>query len=930
MNRIFGTVACALFVLLSLTPPAFAQSAISGVVRDASGAVLPGVTVEASSPALIEKVRAATSDGEGRYSIVELRPGQYSVTFTLPGFRTYVRNGIDLPANFTATVDGELAVGAIEESIVVTGASPVVDVQGTQRSAVLSREVLDVVPTSRTYAAEGALVVGVKVSETNVGGARSASQQRLSVHGSNQTDTTIEVDGISMNAWGTTQPNHNEALYQEAVVQTGSLSAEVGGGGVRMNLIPREGGNRYSGAFFTSYTGDGMQGTNLTDDLIARGLSVGNEVTLLYDFNTSLGGPVRQDKLWFFASYRNIGNNMIVPQTFLPDGSPGIFDQKVQNVTGRLTWQASTRDRVSVYMDRAFKELDRELDTGVEPVLAAERRTPVLYYTGAVKWTSTVNSRMLLQAGWGSGVQNRNSLYQPGAKKDYGTTDWFASASRVDLNRGTTTIGRNSPEASTIDSFQTWMASATYTTGSHNAKVGLQWRYGLNATSGELNGDLIQRYRDGVPDSVVVYNTPRYLESAGFRMHADIGIYAQDTWRIGRLALNPGIRFSRLHASIEPGVHPGGRFVPPSTYEGFPDVMDWWDVGPRLGGAYDLFGDGRTALKASVNKYYQTLTNQYNRYNALSSQTDTRNWADLNRDDIAQDTEIGASNNNRFGLGPLRRPDENIQRPSNLEYTVALEREVLPRVSLSVAWIRRDSGEQERADNILVGPEDYAPFTVPNPLTGEPLTIYNLNRAKQGQSDIVDTTQTDRSLRSQTYDGYEISFTARPTEKLTMFGGWWTEKDISIACDGDDPNTFLYCDQSALPVPYRPSFKIAGAYQLPFETRVSTSFQSAAGNPLNVTWVPPPAIFPGGRTQSVTARLTAPGANYFDRVNQLDMSVSKNFSWRGARWTGSLDLFNVLNSNVVLNEITAYGSSLGQPTEILQPRLIRVSGQFKF
>jgi len=919
--------------LLAVVPSTVsAQSGLTGAVRDSSGALLPGVTVEASSPALIEKVRSAVSDGDGRYLIVDLRPGEYSITFTLAGFRTLVRSGINLPANFTATVDGEMAIGALEESITVTGDAPTVDTQTVQRTAVLPREVLDAIPTSRTYAAEGALAVGVKVNETNVGGARSASQQRLTVHGSAQTDTTIEVDGISMNAWGTTQPNHNEALYQEAVVQTGSLGAEVGGGGVRMNLIPREGGNRYSGASFFSYTGDSMQGTNLTQDLIDRGLEAGNEITLLYDVNMSLGGPIKQDKLWFFASYRNVGNNMRIPDTFMPDGSPGIFDQIVQNVTGRLTWQASPRNKVSAYMDRAFKALDKELSPGEDPVTSALRRTPVLYYTAAVKWTSTVSNRLLLQGGWGAGVQDRNSLYQPNIKQPWGTPAWYSNATRVDLNRGTTTVGRASPENATIDQFATWIGSATYTTGSHNAKVGFQWRYGTNMTSAELNADLIQRYRDGVPDSVVVYNSPRFESEGVFKIHADIGIYAQDTWNLGKLAISPGVRFYRMNGSIEDGVGPAGRFVPERHFTGIQDVMDWWDIGPRLGVAYDLFGDGRTALKGGISKYYQTMSNQYNRYNALTNQTDTRNWADQNRDNIAQESEIGPSNNNRFGIAPARRPDEDIQRPSNWEYMVGVDRELMARVSLSAAWIRRETGELERADNILVAPSDYTPFTVPNPLTGEPLTIYNLNRNKQGQSDIVDTTQTDRSLRSQTYNGFEVSLNARPMPGVTIFGGWWTDNDVSITCDGDDPNTYLYCDQSVVGMPYRHSFKLAGAYTMPYEVQISASFQSFAGNPLTVTWTPAASVFPlpAGRTQSVTVPLIPPGTEYLDRLNQLDMSFRKLFTVRGVQLNGSLDVFNIFNSNVVLNQNQAYGATLGMPTEILQPRLWRVSAQFRF
>ena len=302
----------------------------------------------------------------------------------------------------------------------------------------------------------------------------------------------------------------------------------------------------------------------------------------------------------------------------------------------------------------------------------------------------------------------------------------------------------------------------------------------------------------------------------------------------------------------------------------------------------------------------------------------------MNLDDIAQDNEIGPSNNNRFGIGPLRRPGEDIQRPSNLEYTIAFEREILPRTSVSAAWIKRETGELERPDNILISPSDYTPFTVPNPLSGEPLTIYNLNRAKQGQSDIVDTTQTDRSLRRQSYNGFEVSFNARPFTRATIFGGWWADKDINVACDGDDPNTYLYCDQGQLSMPYRQNFKFAGAYTLPYEVQVSASFQSHAGNPLSVNWTPPAGIFPGGRTQSVTVPLIAPGTEYLDRLNQLDVSFRKIFTIRGMQVNGALDVFNIFNSNVVLNQNQAYGSSLGMPTEILQPRLLRVSAQLRF
>src|SRR4051812_28695142 len=243
----------AALLLLVLSTVASAQSVISGQVRDTSGAVLPGVAVEASSPVLIEKVRSVVTDDQGRYSIVDLRPGTYKVVFSLTGFATFERNGLELPANFDATINVEMKVGALEETVTVSGASPIVDVQSSQKTINLQREVLDALPTSRTYAAEGSLAVGVKVVAQNVGGARIAAQQRLYIHGAAAADNTVAVDGMSMNSTysnGETQPNHNDAMTQEVTVQSSSPGAEVSGGGLFMNLVPREGGNSLSGSTF--------------------------------------------------------------------------------------------------------------------------------------------------------------------------------------------------------------------------------------------------------------------------------------------------------------------------------------------------------------------------------------------------------------------------------------------------------------------------------------------------------------------------------------------------------------------------------------------------------------------------------------------------------------------------------------------------------
>lgn len=949
MNKFACIVAMLIIATLCLMPRAAqAQSAISGLVTDTSGGILPGVTVEVASPVLIEQSRAVVTDGQGRYSVVDLRSGIYKITFSLPGFSTFVRDNIDLPSNFVATVNGELAVGALEESITVSGGAPLVDVTSTQKSAVLPRAVLDAVPTGRTYAAESALVPGVKVSESNVGGARSGSQQRLTVHGSVSADATIEVDGISMNSWGDVQPNHNEGFWQDVTVQTAALGAEVATGGVRVNLIPRDGGNIVSGSAFLGYAGQSLQSDNLTPELRELGVSSGDKVKLLFDASTTLGGPIRKDKLWFFGAFRDVGNRNIVANAFMPDGSPGIFDQTVQNITGRLTWQVSPKLRISAYNDRAFKTLNREFGALVEPSKAAGGRKPVLYYTGALKGTLPLTSRLMLEAGWGASVQSRNTgRYQPGVRQERGTSAWYATASRQDLVTGWRTVA-SAGESNTIEQMFTWIASATYVTGSHNMKVGTQWRYGVNSVVTESNADLIQRYRNGVPDSVQVRNSPLFVREGALKLNADTGLYAQDSWRYKRLTLNPGVRFYYLHESVDSGVAPAGRFVPGRQFAGIPELLNWKNLAPRFGAAYDVTGDSKTALKVSYSKYYASVTNQYSSYRPLSNQTDIRNWSDCAllagtstcnpaligvasyHDDIAQDNEIGPSGNSKFGLVPEKRKDPDLKRPFNREYNVGIEHQLTSSVSVSGAWFKRDGFDLARTDNLLIAPSDYAALEVANPLTNEPMTIYNLNRSKLGLSDVLDTNGTDRRLNRRGYSGFEATFNARLPKNAALFGGWWTDRDTVVACDGDDPNTVIYCDQSALDIPYRHNFKLSGSAPLPRNIILGTSVQSYAGEPLAVNWTVPANLFPGGRTQSVTVPLIAPGTKYLDRWTQVDLSLRKVFDRGIQRFEVALDMFNALNSNVVLAQNESFGVTLDRPSQILQPRLLRLTAQWKF
>ncbi|HMF98794.1 MAG TPA: carboxypeptidase-like regulatory domain-containing protein, partial [Vicinamibacterales bacterium] len=270
MRRIACGFVLVLAIVAAVPDAAFAQtSGIAGVVRDTSGAVMPGVTVEASSPALIEQVRTVTTDAQGQYKIVDLRPGTYTVTFTLPGFATVKREGIELPATFVASVSVELRVGALEETVTVSGASPVVDTQNVVRRQVITKDNIDAMPTSKNWSTIGVMTVGVSSNQNDVGGSAGEHQNQLKAHGGSFNDRIVQMDGI-MNAnmacnYSCTGVSTNDQSTQELSYEFGAISAEVAGGGVRVNIIPKDGGNRFSGSAFGNFANDKMQGNNVDD-----------------------------------------------------------------------------------------------------------------------------------------------------------------------------------------------------------------------------------------------------------------------------------------------------------------------------------------------------------------------------------------------------------------------------------------------------------------------------------------------------------------------------------------------------------------------------------------------------------------------------------------------------------------------------------------
>src|SRR5687768_13285261 len=592
--------------LLMLAPAiASAQSAISGIVRDTSGAVLPGVTVEATSNGLIAKTRSAGSSGQGRYSILDSRPGTYPVALTLTGLNTCRPHAPDLPSNLTITINSGLRVGSLEESITVTGDAPVVDVQSTQRTQVLNRDLLDSLPSARNYSGLAALMPGVRMSNTDVGGNQQMEQIYMTVNGSRQTDTTVQVDGLQMNSLmndGQVQAYFSDAANAEMTYQTSGIGADVSGGGVRINMIPKEGGNRISGSAFAGGTNGAWQSNNVGPELQARGLTVGEKVDHISDYNFAIGGPFKQDKLWYFTTFRRIATNELVANNFFKSGEQGMEDQWIYNALLRLTWQMTQKNKLTAYYDRYPKFKGHEMGALTDPETAAARRDwrHAIYYTGSVKYTSTITSRLLLEAGYSTNIEYLYIGYQPGIQKERGSSEWFSQIGKQETNSPGVAFNPGQPfqyanwngrvtPANGIDPKKYVIStSLSYVTGSHNIKGGFQWGFGSYVLEYDINGDLVQLYRNGAPSEVRIYNTP--VRSEEF-LNGDFGFYLQDSWTINRLTVNAGLRAERFKGQISDQEVAAGRFSPARSFSKVECMPCWLDWAPRFGMSYDLFGN---------------------------------------------------------------------------------------------------------------------------------------------------------------------------------------------------------------------------------------------------------------------------------------------------------------------------------------------------
>jgi hypothetical protein len=951
---VVGLIAFASVLIVPLA--ARAQGSIAGSVKDPSGAVLPGVTVEATSPALIEQMRTAVTDSNGNYRIVDLPPGAYAVSFTLTGFKTVRREGVIIQGIMTATVSPNMEVGTLEETITVTG-SPTVDVSNNTAQFVLDRDVLDSIPTPmRNTPARALLLPGTVVTPFVLG------QYSMSVHGSNTADMVIAIDGMRVNnLCGSGQYSGfymNDAAIEEVTFTTGAESAEMQNGGLRINSTPKDGGNTFSGTFFAYGAGSGMQGDNRTDAQKATIAQPG--IAYTWQVNPSFGGPIVKNKLWFYFTYKYEDFKNYVASSTFADGSPA-FRQSQGNYSAvtRLTYQASSRDKIRFYLDRQFNGEDYN-GFNTLPTTTPEASTDAFGrgWVPQIKWTQTTTNKLMLEAG----LSYYTQFYEQSCRPEVRPTD--LPRLEQSTNRLSVACGNTIPPYESQTNSYSGGASASYVTGSHAFKTGVTWQWGENSRTFSSNAQIntlvfnagllgapisatnpVPCFSLPCPIAVAVTNGPTTLTQ---RVNSDIGFFVQDTWTMNRLTLNLGGRFDHFNASVPAQSAPAGNWIQARNFAEIPNVPNWSDFSVRLAGAYDLFGNGKTALKANASQYIASAAAGFAQvFNPMNYSTQTRFWADLDGNksiyDAAGNVQFSEVIGGTSNFGQITsRPDPALERGYNWEYSASVQHELMERVSVTVGYYRRNFYNLDVTDNLNLAVSEWNPFSITTPtdprlpLSGQPIAMHSLNANKVGTP--TDNLRTFSGINTSVYNGVEVSANMR-REKLLLFGGVTVDRRATTSCDErDNPNGFRFCDSTP---PFRTTVKVSAAYQLPYEFQLSGSYIGTPGPEVAANYTVTAAI--AGRpiigstagATTMTVNLIEPGTVFLDYRNQVDLRIARSFRFDRLRLQGFADIFNVLNAGTVTRVNTTYGSNPATnawmtPLALMEARYFRLGVQMSF
>ena len=950
MRVLSRSFAFAWAVVMLGTAVAHAQvqtGSITGTVSDSSNAVLPGATVVLSGERIIGGTAIQVTDAGGTYRFDRLSPGSYSVKFELPGFKTVTNNDVRISAAFVATVNGKLEVGSVSESITVTGESPTVDTKSNVQQTVMNQEILEGVPTGRDPWSLAKLIPGVQVATYDVGGTQSMQQSSLSAHGSNTNDVTYNIDGASVN-WpggggGATMLYYDQGMFEEVNYMTSAIPAEVMAGGISINMVTKDGGNRWKGQLRYSFANDGLQAVNHLD-AAAAAAKVGNEflgnpTQKTYDLNLAGGGAIVQNRMWVNGTIRKWVVNKLVNARNL-DKSQALDDNDLKNYSGKVVASITNNNKLSVsYLwNNKIRGHRRDTPPNNVPDIAALLQTNPASTTQA-KYTG-VRNHLVFESNFSIMKGQTNYLYQPNTPAD--------AIRRVDntLSTGDFAASREEHQPNSRTEFDNIVTYSASGFGEHLLKAGVQWSRLYYESQQTVQGDHYVEYSNGLPSQIREFNTPVNPKNLAKVM----GFFVQDAWTVGgRLTLNLGMRYDAYKGILPDQSNPGGPFIAARTVAES-EVLDQKLAVWRSGASYDLTGNGRTAVKASYSRYgLQVGIDRVTNVNPLSAGSRTCPWSDPNGDGKFQLSEVNVAQCSAFSGGVSTFYDPNgVNWPYSDEVTAGVETQLPGAVRLAAMFYYRTNRDQFGQRNIAVPSSAYTPFTVtvpngPGGTVASPktttVTVYNLAASlSSAQNNIRD----NEAYLDTDYKG--IEFTARKifSKKWQMVAGFTIGKNtggapspagFTNANDLNDPNVTLY-PKGIIGNDSEMALRVSGSYELPGAVNLAGSLISNNGYPYQSTYTVTRAIATAAGVAltraSQTVLLSQRGDERFGNVTMVDLRLSRKFRLGTRGFTPTVDFFNIGNAATVVNLTTGVGATYLAPAEILAPRIIRVGFTLDF
>ncbi len=946
MIKTFLAGMCALVLVTAAPGLAAAQGGaasstgtIQGRVTDAGGLVLPGVTVTAESPSMIGVQTQVTGDN-GNYRFPAVPPGVYSLTFELGGFNTLKREGVQIALGFTATVNAELALATLEETVTVMGASPVIDTTATRVNQNYKLEQLNSIPNGRDMWALLAATPGVVMGRIDVGGNRAGTQTGYTAYGLTG-QVRVSVEGIN-----TTEGTGGAGFYfdygsfEEVFLGVAGQGAEAATPGVQSQFLGKSGGNRFAGeAYFDGYT-DAFQASNLSDQQInVFGLRPGsNEVLKYYDFNANFGGPIKRDKAWFHTSWRKQFNSVGQPN-FNFDSE---FDTWNTNPSAKVTYQINQNHKLIGYYQWNMKTQPNRLPfatyTYDNPDATTRQQSPSWVWKG--EWNGTLSDKLFVEARFGDFGYYDSRLANSAEQ-------YFWRDTATQRLEGAHAQSQNDRDRKQLTGAATWFIDTGW--GSHTIKAGgeiyLESQWGGRQQS--VGGNIEHIYNNGV-SSTVVFGIPTALSVSGLRA-SDNGdllvinkldqqdIFINDTWSLGRVTVNLGLRWDRYRGWMPEQRQLAYAVGPVSVPEQVFDERSfytWNSLGPRIGLTWDLAGDGRTVVKASYGRFWHNPgpgigadanPNQNNK-------SITYVWNDLNGDRRYQLGEEGNLTNTTLA-GSLAL-DPNIKQPYSHDVAMYLERQLADSLGARVGFVYKTE------DDLIAQYNPYRPieaYTVPFSFvdigpdgvsgTADDRTLSLLGFPSAQAPNFPLTNVVQNTPRYSRYKTVEASINKRLADRwsLQMGGSHTWARDFSGGYP-NNPNGSFDQDTS------RWDFKVSGTWEAPLGLRVSPLLRYQAGqNFARQIQVGAAAANAVGAIFTGAIDGDARSDNRQPNITVFDLRVDRAFPLGGSmRLRAFMDLFNIANANTAETVNTTTGAAYLRPTAILAPRTVRFGARFSF